>query len=211
MLTVHHLGISQSERAVWLCEELGIPYTLKLYARDPVTHMAPPDYKALHPLGTAPIITDGDLTLPETGAILTYIIHKYGNGRLTVGPEAENYAAYLFWYNFANSSFIPNTMAHMVASMSGAKDSPLTARLQERCNAGNALVEARLGVAPYFAGPEFTAADIMMLFPLTTMRNFMPRDLSGMPNTRAYIARVTARPAYQTAMQKGDPGLSPVA
>jgi glutathione S-transferase len=85
MLTVHHLGISQSERIVWLCEELGIPYELKRYDRDPVTRLGPPEYKALHPLGTAPIITDGDLVLPESGAIMEYIIGKYGDGRLAVG------------------------------------------------------------------------------------------------------------------------------
>ena len=86
MLTVHHLGKSQSERIVWLCEELEIPYALKCYTRDTVTMLAPPDYKALHPIGAAPVITDGDLVLAESGAVVDYIIAKYGNGRLTLPP-----------------------------------------------------------------------------------------------------------------------------
>src|SRR6202789_4607210 len=98
MLTVHHLGVSQSERIVWLCEELEIPYELKRYDRDPVTRLAPPEYKALHPLGTAPIITDGDVVLPESGAIIEYIIGKYGKGRLAGAPTPPNFAAALFWF-----------------------------------------------------------------------------------------------------------------
>src|SRR4051812_25437921 len=90
MLTVHHLGISQSDRAVWLCEELDIPYALQRYERDPVTRAAPPEYKALHPAGTAPIITDGDLALGESGAILDYIIGRYGKGRLAVAADQPN-------------------------------------------------------------------------------------------------------------------------
>ena len=102
MLTVHHLGVSQSERIVWLCEELGIDYVLKRYDRvPPGLRPAPPEYKALHPLGTAPIITDGDVVLPESGAIMEYIIGKYGAGRLAVGPDAPNFADYLFWFHFA--------------------------------------------------------------------------------------------------------------
>ena len=89
MLTVHHLGISQSERIVWLCEELEIPYALKIYQRDPKTILAPADYKALHPIGTAPVITDGDLVLAESGAVVDYIIAKYGNGRLKLAPGSS--------------------------------------------------------------------------------------------------------------------------
>ena len=93
MLTVHHLGKSQSERIVWLCEELGIPYDLKLYDRDPVTRLAPPEYKALHPLGAAPVITDGDVVLAESGAIIEYIVAKYGNGRLVLAADHPDFAA----------------------------------------------------------------------------------------------------------------------
>src|ERR1700712_1296315 len=123
MLTVHHLGVSQSERIVWLCEELGIPYELKVYDRDPVTRMGPPAYKALHKLGAAPIITDGDVVLPESGAIMQYIIGKYGNGRLSVGPEAPNFADYLFWLHFANASLMPSAMGAL-GGKPGAEENP---------------------------------------------------------------------------------------
>jgi glutathione S-transferase len=206
MLTVHHLGISQSERIVWLCEELGIQYELKRYDRDPVSRMAPRDYKALHPLGTAPIITDGDVVLPESGAIMEYIIGKYGKGRLAVASDAPNFADYLFWFHFANGSMMLSAMAGL-GTKPGEPESPLAQMMRDRSNRAWSLVEDRLGKAPYFAGPEFTAADIIMLFPLTTMRAFAQRDLSPNPNVRAYLKRIGERPAYRRAMEKGDPGM----
>jgi glutathione S-transferase len=211
MITVHHLGVSQSERAVWLCEELSIPYTLRRYERDPTTRQAPAAYRALHPMGTAPIITDGNLVLPESGAILEYLIAKHGNGRLAVGPDRPNFADYLFWFHFANGTMMPSEMSGIIFTMLRLKaDDPLMAILGERRARVYALVESRLGVVPYFAGGEFTAADIMMLFPLTTMRAFAPRDLSPFPNIRAYLKRIGERPAYQRAMTKGDPGMTPM-
>ena len=211
MLIVHHLGVSQSERIVWLCEELGIAYELKLYDRDPVTRAGPPAYKALHPVGTAPIITDGDVVLPETGAIMEYIIGKYGDGRLSVGPKAANFADYLFWFHFANASMMPRQSGLMRAGVAdGAEESPRAKFMRLRAEAAWALVEKRLGGADYFAGAEFTAADIIMVFTLTTMRAFVARDISGSPNTLAYLQRIAARPAYQRAMAKGDPGMAPM-
>src|SRR6202012_954865 len=115
MLTVHHLGISQSDRIVWLCEELAIPYRLIRYERDPKTQFAPPEYRALTPFGTAPAITDGDLTLGESGAIIEYIIAKHGAGRLAVTPDRPEFANYLFWFHFANGSFMPSRALGMVA------------------------------------------------------------------------------------------------
>ena len=211
MLTVHHLGVSQSERIVWLCEELSIPYALKVYDRRADNRLAPDDYKALHPLGTAPIITDGDLVLPESAAIIDYIIGKYGKGRLAVGPDAPNYADYLFWFHFANGGFMPSQMSVMIARILGVGEGdPRGAWVGGRGENAWALVEKRLGEAPYFAGPELTAADIMFVFSLTTMRAFVPRDLSGSPNILAYLQRIAARPAYQAAMRKGDPGMAPM-
>jgi len=209
MLTVHHLGVSQSERIVWLCEELGIPYELKRYDRDPVTRMGPPEYKALHPVGTAPIITDGDVVLPESGAIMEYIIGKYGDGRLAAGPDAPNFADYLFWFHFANGSMMPRQMGVMGARPDG-EESPRARFMRERAEKCWELVEQRLGQAPYFAGDEFTAADIIMVFPLTTMRAFAQRDLAAYPNIRAYLQRIGERPAYRRAMAKGDPDMAPM-
>ena len=207
MLTVHHLGVSQSERIVWLCEELEIPYGLKRYDRVPPGRgMGPPDYKALHPLGTAPIITDGDVVLPESGAIIEYIIGKYGRGRLAVGPDAPNFADYLFWLHFANASFLPSQSA----PRADADDSPRAQFMRARAERAWTLVEDRLGQAAYFAGDEFTAADIIMGFALTTMRAFAPRDLSPYPNILAYLKRIGERPAYRRAMQKADPQMEPM-
>jgi len=209
MLTVHHLGISQSDRIVWLCEELGLDYDLKLYTRDPVTRLAPPDYGALTPFGTAPVITDGDLVLGESAAILDYIVTTYGDGRLRLAPDHPNYAHYLFWFHFANGSLVPATMIDMVAHRLGPDAQAKTASLRARGDRAFEMVEARLGEAPYFAGDEFTAADILMLFPLTTGRIFAPRDLAPFPNLRAYLQRIGARPAYARAMAKADPDLPP--
>ncbi len=208
MLTVHHLGVSQSERIVWLCEELEIPYALKRYDRVPPGRgMGPPEYKALHPLGTAPIITDGGMVLPESGAIMEYIIGKYGHGRLAVGPEAANFADYLFWFHFSNASFLPSQTG---APREGTDESPRAQFMRARSDRAWALVEARLGEVPYFAGQDFTAADIIMGFALTTMRAFAPHDISACPNILAYLQRIGTRPAYKRAMLKADPQMEPM-
>jgi glutathione S-transferase len=210
MLTVHHLGISQSDRIVWLCEELAIPYRLIRYERDPKTQFAPPEYRALTPFGTAPVITDGDLTLGESGAIIEYIIAKHGGGRLAVSPDRPEFADYLFWFHFANGSLMPSSMLDMVVQRLPADArSEFMLALRDRSDRAYALVESRLGEAPYFAGNEFTAADIIMFFPLSTMRAFVPRDLSAAPHTRSYLKRIAERPAYRRAMAAADPNFTP--
>jgi glutathione S-transferase len=202
MLTVHHLGMSQSERIVWLCEELGLPYDLVRYEREP-SMAAPPAYKALHPLGTAPVITDGDVVLAETGAIVEYIARRHGGGRLVPGPDDAGFADYLYWFHYANGSMVPAFMMDTTAQRLGAP--PASAR----SDLGFALVERRLGQAPWFAGAAFTAADIMMVFPLTRARAFSGRDIAGMPNLRDYLRRVGERPAYVRAMAKAEPDNPP--
>jgi len=205
MLTVHHLGISQSERIVWLCEELQIPYELKLYKRAPL--MAPPEYKALHALGTAPIITDGKLTMAESGAIVEYIVHTYGGGRLIPKPGSALWVDYLFWFHFANGSFLPTLGRGMFLKFAGVSDDhPLIHSTTKRRDAMLDMVEKRLSEADYFAGAELTAADIMSVFSLTTGQRFMPLDLSVRPGIARYLERVKARPAYQRAMAKAEPG-----
>jgi glutathione S-transferase len=210
MLTVHHLGISQSERIVWLCEELGLDYELKRYERDPETRLAPAAYKALHPMGTAPVITDGKLVMSESGAIVDYILGRYGKGRLAVAPDKTNFADYVFWLHFANGSMMPHELIRFICTMLGAQDSPILQSLMARSDRGYALVEERLGEVDYLAGPELTAADIMMVFTLTTMRMFQARDLGDFPHIRRYLKRIGERPAYRRAMQKGDPGMPPL-
>lgn len=208
MLTVHHLGISQSDRIVWLCEELGIPYHLKPYDRDPVTHLAPPEYQALHPIGTAPIITDGDLVLGESAAIIEYLINRYGEGRLAVAPHDATYADYLFWFHFANGSFMPSAMMGLVSGLAAASGGEVVKSLNRRLDRAWDMVEARVGESPYLAGGEFTAADIMTLFPLTTMRIFAPRDISAYPHIQRYLQKIGARDAFRRAMSRADPGFA---
>jgi glutathione S-transferase len=211
MLTVHHLGVSQSERIVWLCEELDVPYDLVRYERDPVTRLAPPEYKALHPFGTAPVITDGDLVLGESGAIIEYICRRHGDGRLLLDPNDPGYADYLYWFHFANASMMPASMVDLILNMVGSgEETDVTKALRARGERAMDMVERRLGEAEYFAGSAFTAADVMMVFPLTTMRAFVPRDLSPYPNVRAYLHRIGQRSAYAQAMRKGDPEMAPM-
>lgn len=201
MLTIHHLKVSQSDRIVWLCEELAIPYVLKLYFRDPITHMAPPEYKALHPSGTAPVITDGDVVLAESGAIIDYIVAKYRNGGLTLPANHPEFASFLYWYHFANGSLMPALMMLMgegkLAQAMSARADRYLAEIETHFAAGHTWI----------AGGTFTVADIMILFPLTTMRSFIPLDLSPYVHIYEYLRRVTARPAFLAAKAKADPEL----
>lgn len=208
MLTVHHRGKSQSERIVWLCEEMDIPYELKCYARDPVTILAPADYKALHPIGAAPVITDGDLVLAESGAVVEYIMAKYGDGRLALNSSHRDFAPYLYWFHFANGTLQANMGRNMILNrLKLADDNPVLLAIRMRVDRAFDLVEARTREAEYLAGNAFTAADIMMGFSLTTMRYFLPYDLARCPGIVSYLARIGRRAAYRRAMEKGDPGM----
>lgn len=211
MLKVHHLGHSQSERIVWLCEELAIPYQLLHYTRDPVSILSPPELKALHPLGAAPLIEDGDLLLAESAAIVEYLIEKHGQGRLKLGPTHPDYADYLYWFHFANGNLQPTIARLMIVNRAKLLPGhPLQGFAQSRLDRIMDLVEARLGRASHLAGAEFTAADIMSVFSLTTMRLFQPIDLAPYPNIRGYLQRIGERSAYRRAMAKGDPDLVPM-
>jgi glutathione S-transferase len=208
VLTVHHLGKSQSERIVWLCEELEIPYELKRYARDSVTMLAPSDYKALHPIGMAPVITDGNTTMAESGAIVEYIAATYGNGRLMLRPDDPDFSHFVYWFHFANGRLQPSMGRLMVLNRLKLADGiPILLAIKARLDRAFDLIEARMRTADYFAGKAFTTADIMMGFSLSTMRYFQPYDLSHCPNIVRYLARIGTRPAYQRAMEKGDPGM----
>jgi glutathione S-transferase len=211
MLTVHHLGKSQSERIVWLCEELGIPYELKRYERVAATMLAPPDYKALHPLGAAPVITDGEVVLAESAAIIEYIAARHGNGRLVLAPDHPDFAQFLYWFHFANGTLQPATGRNMILGrLNLPADNPLLRAMKGRLDLALGLVEARLGKVDYFAGRDFTTADIMSVFTLTTMRYFLPFDLAPYPAILAYLQRIAKRDAYQRAMRRGDPDMAPL-
>jgi glutathione S-transferase len=211
MLTVHHLGKSQSERIVWLCEELGIPYELKRYERLPVTMLAPPEYKALHPLGAAPVITDGDVVLAESAAIIEYVSARHSDGRLVLAPDHPDFAQFLYWFHFANGTLQPATGRNMILGrLNLPADNPLLRAMKGRLDLALGLVEARLGKVDYFAGHDFTTADIMIVFTLTTMRYFLPFDLAPYPAILAYLQRIGRRDTYQRAMRKGDPDMAPL-
>jgi len=209
MLTVHHLGKSQSERIVWLCEELEIPYELKRYARDAATMLAPADYKALHPIGTAPVITDGDVVLAESGAVVEYIVEKYGERRLKLSATHLDFAQFLYWFHFANGTLQANMGRLMILNrLKLADDNQIQLSTKSRVDRVFDLLDLRTGEAEYLAGYEFTLADIMIVFSLTTMRYFQPYDLARCPNIIRYLGRISARPAYRRAMEKGDPGMA---
>lgn len=216
MLTVHHLGKSQSERIVWLCEELGLPYELKVHDRDPTTRLAQADYKALHPIGAAPVIRDGDVVLAESGAIVEYIAAKYGpkdgkGGRLVLTPDHPDYAQFVYWLHFANGTLQPAMGRNMILGrLNLPADNPVLRAMKSRLDLALGLVEQRLAKAEWFAGKEFTTADIMIVFSLTTMRLFLPLDLKPYPAILAYLQRVGKRDAYRRAMAKGDPGMEPL-
>ncbi|KPP91522.1 MAG: glutathione S-transferase family protein [Erythrobacter sp.] len=207
MLTIHHLRISQSERIVWLAEELGLDYDLKLYDRDPETRLAPPELKALHPMEIAPVITDGDLVLGESGAIVEYIVGKYApDTALVPGPDHPDFADHLYWFHFANATFMTNGMMQIAVAAVGAEMPP---PLAKRVTNAWQQIERRLGEADWFGGSALTTADIMMVFQLTTSRAFRDQGIDHLPNLRAYLQRIGAREAYRRAMARAEPGFTP--
>lgn len=207
MITIHHLGVSQSDRIVWLMEELGLPYELKWYHRRKEDNFLPAEYLALHPAATAPVITDGDRTIAESAAIVEYICHRYGGGRLTVRPDAPHYPDYLYWMHFNNNvlGLFFGRMA-LGTQPAGPDAERVKSLIQRREDGYYRFLEQRLGEVPYLAGQELSCADIMSMFNLTSMPLFGGRGIDGMPYTQAYVQRVTARPAYIKAMSIAGPG-----
>jgi glutathione S-transferase len=212
MLTVHHLRRSQSERIVWLCEELGLSYELRCYDRNKTDLLAPPSYKALHSMGIAPVISDGDLILGESGAIVEYLLAKHGPASLARGPTEADFASYLYWLHFANGTLQPIMGRNMIVRrIDLPADHPVVASVRARLDLVLSQVEARCAEAPYLAGAAFGAADIMSVFSLTTMRSFCPVDLGPYPQIRSYLQeRIGVRDAYRRAMHKGDPEMVPM-
>ncbi|KAK7420965.1 hypothetical protein QQX98_002532 [Neonectria punicea] len=209
VLVIHHLQCSQSERIPWVREELGIDYELKLYQRAPL--FAPPEYKALHPMGAAPVIQDGNLTLAESCAVIEYICHKYGNGSLFLDPTHAAYADFLYWWHWADGSFQPAALRIKSGRVEKSNEDDVMARFaNERFKKAIGALEKRLGDNKWLAGTEFTAADVMVVFTLTTLRYFIPYSLKEYGNVLKYLQRIGAREAYQKAMSKSDPTMEPV-
>ena len=205
MITIYHLETSRSERIVWLMEELNLEYQLEIFPREP-TGAAPSPLKAIHPLGKAPVIRDGDTVIAESGAIVEYLINRHAAGRLAPQPEALSYPRYLYWLHFAEGSLMSLLLIALVLSrVPEAAASPVTARINERIKQMLAFVDSELGSGPWFAGEDFTAADVMMTFPFTTLKHFLDVDTAPFPNIVAYLKRIESRPAYQRAMARAGP------
>ena len=186
-------------------EELGLEYKLELFQREP-NGAAPAAMKSIHALGRAPIVRDGDTVLAESGAIVDYIVHRLAGGRLALAPEHPSYARYLYWLHFAEGSLMSLLLIALVLSrVPEAAASPVTRRVRDRMQQMLSFVDAELGAGPWFAGANFTAADIMMVFPFTTMRHFLDYDVAPYANILAYLERIAARPAYRRAMALAGP------
>ena len=205
MITIYHLSTSRSERIVWLMEELGLDYQLERFQREE-NGAAPDAMKAIHPLGRAPIIRDGETVLAESGAIVEYILGRYGNGRLAIAPDAAAYPRYIYWLHFAEGSLMTLLLIALTLSrIPEASASPLGTRVQARMKLLLGFVDAELAKVPYFAGADFTAADVMMTFPVTTMRRFLDFEIAPYANIAAYVKRIEVRPAYRKAMALAEP------
>jgi glutathione S-transferase len=206
MITIHHLGVSQSDRIVWLMEELNLPYRLKWHRRA-ASGLAPDEYLALHPAATAPVIDDEGTVLTESAVIAEYICHKYAGGRLTVSPAQADYAEYLYWMHFNNNVlglFFAKRAAGSSESIEGAKG--VFARREARYFN---YMNTRLGESLFLSGAEFTCADIMVMFPLTTLPGFGGRAIDDLPNVISYVKRIEARSAYIKAMEIAGPKATP--
>lgn len=207
MLTIYHLSNSRSERIIWLMEELGEPYELIEVAREE-SGRAPAALQEIHPLGKAPMIRDGKLTLIESGAIVEYILSRYGKGRLVPEEASDAYPQYLLWMHFSEGSAMHSFLMNMFINMlTGGEDekSPWIPYLKEGANKQLAFIEETLGKQPYFAGDAFSAADIMMMFVFAAIERILQQPLTDYANIQAYLARIGERPAYHKAMKIANP------
>jgi len=216
MLTVHHLNNSRSQRVLWLLEELGVPYEIKRYERDPQTMLAPPELRAVHPLGKSPVITDDGLTIAESGAIIEYLVGKYGQGRFAPAAGTPERLRYTYWLHYAEGSAMPPLLLKLVALRIANAPMPFFAKPIARKIAATlqssfinpqlklhlGYIEKELARSQWFAGDEFTAADVQMSFPLeaATARGGLDSQL---PAVSGFLQRIHARPAYLRALERG--------
>jgi glutathione S-transferase len=217
MVTVHHLNNSRSQRVLWLLEELNVAYEVKRYERDPQTMLAPAELLAVHPLGKAPVITDLDVTVAESGAIVEYLIDRYAEGRLIPPAGSPARLAYVYWLHYAEGSAMPPLLLKLIFDRL-AGGAPWPVSMVAKGIAGSVksrfiapqlrrhldFMEAELGARAWFCGDEFTAADIQMSFPLEAARARAGLDASR-PRLWDFLHRIHARPAYQRALARGGP------
>ena len=201
MLIVHHLNNSRSQRVLWLLEELGLPYEIKHYQRNAKTMLAPPELRAVHPLGKSPVVTEGDVTIAETGAIVEYLTAREG-GRL--GPSADPVEGQRWrqFVHYAEGSMMPPLLAMLVVGRLGLLGRPARKPLQKMFAVHLKWLESELATRDWFAGDAFSAADVMMSFPLEAARSRGGLD-DRYPRLQAWLERIHARTGYRAALQKG--------
>jgi glutathione S-transferase len=218
MITVHHLNDSRSQRVLWLLEELALPYEIKHYQRDSKTMLAPPELRAVHPLGKSPVITDGEATVAESGAIIEYLLDRYGNGRLRPAPGTPEFLQYRYWLHFAEGSAMSPLLMKLVFDKVASSPMPFFVKPIARGISAQVLksfvmpnivrqldfMEGELAQRAWFAGSEFSAADIQMSFPLEASAQRAGLDASR-PKLHDWLQRIHARPAYRKALQRGGP------
>ncbi|MDE1173543.1 MAG: glutathione S-transferase family protein [Parvibaculaceae bacterium] len=203
MIRLHHLNQSRSHRVLWLLEELDLPYEIAFYERDPVTRLAPASLKAIHPLGKSPVITDGDVTVAESGAIIDYLIDSYGQGRLRPERGTGEYVDYLQWLHFAEGSAMLPLMLGLYVGRLGEAGGPLWPRIFDEMQNHLGYMNEALAQKPFIAGDSLTGADIQLSFVAQSARS--ANLLTDYPHIVAYVDRLVARPAYIRALEKGGP------
>ena len=205
MIKIHHLNNSRSQRILWLLEELGMDYEIVRYQRDPATRLAPPAIKAVHPLGKSPVIRDGGLVVAESGAIVEYLVGKYGNGRLAPAADfkSPDYVAYLHWLHFAEGSAMLPLLLKLYVSRLKEAGAPLAPRIESEIKNHFDYMSAALGDRDYFVANTFSAADIQLSFVLDAGGSRGP--LKGYANLVRLDERLRARPAYKRAIERGGP------
>ncbi|HBK08012.1 MAG TPA: glutathione S-transferase [Acetobacteraceae bacterium] len=203
MIVVHHLNDSRSQRILWLLEELGVPYEITFYRRDAQTRLAPPELKAIHPLGKSPVITDNGRVIIESGAIIDYIIRHHGNGRLQPRMETPAYDDYVQWLHFAEGSAMLPLLLKLYVSRLGEAGAPLHPRIESEIANHLGYINNCLAGKPYLLGEAMTGADIQMSFvgEIAATRT----DRTAYPHIDAWVHRFQARPAYQAALTRGGP------
>ena len=218
MITVHHLEMSRSQRVLWLLEELGLPYEIQHYQRDPKTSLAPPELRQVHPLGKSPVISDGEHTVAESGAIIEYLVERHGNGRLRPPVGSDERLRYTYWLHFAEGSAMPPLLFTLVCDKVKSAPMPFFIKPIARGIAAKVMdgfvkpnlksqldfMEAELLQHKWFAGDQFSAADVQMSFPLEAAAQ--RAGLNGSrPKLMAFLKRIHARPAYKRALERGGP------
>lgn len=217
MIIVHYLNNSRSQRILWLLEELGLEYEVRRYERDPRTMLAPTELRSVHPLGKSPVIEDQGRVLAESGAILEYLVERHGQGRLRPPADSEQRLRYLYWMHYAEGSAMPPLLMKLVFDRIGRAPMPFFAKPIAKSIVGNVLrtfvlpqlkqhldyMEGELGKASWFAGEEFSAADIQMSFPLEAAAKCAGLDARSRPKLWDFLQRIHGRPAYQRALERG--------